>query len=488
MGLQIALSTARNALLATSSQIAVASRNVAGANDAGYARKIATLVTGNGNAQVIITRAGDQALFTRKLGATSDEAASAARLDGLKTLAQTVGDTADATSPAARLGALSAALQAAANQPDSSDLARSAVNAARDLAGSLNDAAAAVQSVRADADSAIKASVATINGLLQQFDATNYAVVRGTANGTDITDSLDDRDRILTQLSAELGITTVTRPDGGMAIYTDGGAALYERGARTVRFDPNAPPPGNAVTVDGVAVTGAGAAMPLKSGRIAGLADLRDGAAVAYGAQLDAMASALVGAFSETYTVADPPPATTVSTVRAAGLFTGTDAAAVPADGAVVAGLAGTIRVAARVDPQQGGDVSRLRDGGIYDARTVVGTGQAAYAGRLNALVTSLGAARTVGTGTDLAGSATLAGFAAASAGWLSQARKDATAAAEYQSTLLSRATDALSNVAGVNGDDETALTLQLERSYTASAKILTVVDDLLKTLMDAVR
>ncbi|MFC6050488.1 flagellar hook-associated protein FlgK, partial [Methylobacterium hispanicum] len=84
MGLQIALSTARNALLATSSQIAVASRNVAGANDAGYARKIATLVTGNGNAQVIITRAGDQALFTRKLGATSDEAASAARFDGLK--------------------------------------------------------------------------------------------------------------------------------------------------------------------------------------------------------------------------------------------------------------------------------------------------------------------------------------------------------------------------------------------------------------------
>jgi flagellar hook-associated protein 1 len=42
--------------------------------------------------------------------------------------------------------------------------------------------------------------------------------------------------------------------------------------------------------------------------------------------------------------------------------------------------------------------------------------------------------------------------------------------------------------VAGVNGDDETALTLQLERSYTASAKILTVVDDLLRTLMDAVR
>ena len=31
-------------------------------------------------------------------------------------------------------------------------------------------------------------------------------------------------------------------------------------------------------------------------------------------------------------------------------------------------------------------------------------------------------------------------------------------------------------------------MTLQLERSYTASAKLLTVINDLLKTLMDAVR
>ncbi|AWN37637.1 flagellar hook-associated protein FlgK [Methylobacterium radiodurans] len=468
MGLQIALSTARNALLATSSQIAVASRNVTGAGDSGYTRKIATLVTGEGTAQVVITRAGDQALFTRKLAATSDEAASAARLDGLKTLAQTVGDTGDATSPAARLGALNAALLAAANQPDSSDLARTAIDAARDLAGSLNDAAASVATVRADADAATKQSVQTVNDLLKQFDAVNFAVVTGTANGKDITDSLDDRDRILTKLSAEMGITTLTRPDGGMAIYTDGGVALYERGARTVRFDPNALPPGNAVTIDGVAVTGATAAMPLHSGRIAGLTALRDGPAVEYGRQLDAIASALVDAFAET------DPTTTPASV-VAGLFTGASAAA--------------IRVAARVDPQQGGAVSRLRDGGIFSNATAVNAlGEAGYAARLTALTGNLAAARTIGAGTDLSGTATLAGFASASAGWLSQQRKGADADAAYQATLLSRASDALSNAAGVNGDDETALTLQLERSYTASAKILTVVDDLLKTLMDAVR
>lgn len=472
MGLQIALSTARNALLATSTQIAIASRNVSGAGDAGYSRKIATLVTGSGTAQVVITRAGDQALFNRKLAATSDEAASAARLDGLKNLAQTVGDTADVTSPAARLGALGAALQAAANQPDSSDLARTAVDAASDLALSLRDAAAAVKTVRTDADAAIAKSVATINDLLAKFDAANGAVVRGTALGTDITDSLDDRDRILTQLSAEIGITTATRPDGGMAVYTDSGATLYERGPRTVAFTPSNGlgngALGNAVLVDGVAVTGANAPMPLRSGRIAGLTTLRDGPTLEYGRQLDAIATGLVSAFAETDATATPP-----ATVP--GLFTGTSAA--------------SIGIGARIDPRQGGSVTRLRDGGIYSDATIANpAGEAAYSGRLTALVAILEAGRPLGGGTDIAGTATLAGFAAASAGWLSQQRKDADSAATYQSTLLSRATDALSNVAGVNGDDETALTLQLEHSYTASAKLLTVVDDLLKTLMDAVR
>lgn len=471
MGLQIALSTARNALLATSTQIAIASRNVSGAGDAGYSRKIATLVTGGGTAQVVITRAGDQALFNRKLAATSDEAASAARLDGLKNLAQTVGDTADATSPAARLGALGAALQAAANQPDSSDLARTAVDAASDLALSLRDAAAAVKTVRSDADAAIAESVATINDLLAKFDAANGAVVRGTALGTDITDSLDDRDRILTQLSAEIGITTATRPDGGMAVYTDSGATLYERGPRTVAFTPSnglgSGALGNAVLVDGVAVTGANAPMPLRSGRIAGLTTLRDGPTLQYKQQLDTIASQLVSFFAETDPTTTPP-------TLVAGLFTYNDGAA-------------GIGIAARVDPRQGGSVMRLRDGGIYSDATVVNpTGEAAYSGRLTALVAKL--ETTFYFGTDISGTATLAGFAAASAGWLSQQRKDADSDATYQSTLLSRATDALSNVAGVNGDDETALTLQLEHSYTASAKLLTVVDNLLKTLMDAVR
>lgn len=480
MGLQLALNTARSSLLATSSQIAASARNVAGANDPAYSRKIATLVTGEGNARVVVTRAADAALFARKLAAASDAAAGSARLDGLKSLAQTVGDAADGTSPAGRLGAFNAALQAAANQPDNADLARAAIDRARELATSLNAAAQAVQTVRTDAETGLSASVGTVNDLLVQFDAANRAVMRGLSVGADVSDALDDRDRILGSLAAEVGITTVERAGGDMAIYTDGGVPLFDRSARSVVLKPATATSAATVVIDGVAVTGADAPMPLASGRIAGLAALRDGPAAQYGAQLDAIAGALIDAFQE--------GGGATGLAAKAGLFTATGAGGALPAGA--GGLAALIAVNAAADPQQGGDAALLRDGGLNGAayRQNPAGGDAAYPDRLRALADALGATRSLGAGTDIAATESLADFAAASAGWLEGQRKDATAKADYQTTLLARAGTALSNAVGVNGDDETALTLQLERSYTASAKILTIVDDMLKTLMDAVR
>ncbi|UHC16406.1 flagellar hook-associated protein FlgK [Methylobacterium currus] len=487
MGLSLALNSARSALLATSSQIAASTRNIAGANDPNYSRKVVSLVSGAGGTTVVVTRASDAALFTRKLSASASAAEGQALLDGLTTLSKTVGDTSDAGSPAARLGALNAALQAAANRPDDAGLARTAIESARDLAASLNSAATAVQDVRARADQGMADSVARINDLLGQFEQANRAVMRGTASGQDISDSLDSRDHILSQLSEEIGISVSDRPGGDMAITTDSGVPLFDRGARTVSFTPtlaySAGTVGAAVIVDGVPVTGATSPMRLASGRLAGLASLRDESAVTYENQLDAIAGALIDTFQEADTRSTTDPA---YAGPKAGLFTAGGGNAMPAS---VTGLASRIALNAVVDPQAGGIVTTLRDGGMNGSAYRANPGSdAAYAGRLRGLISGLARARSFTPGPPLNETATLAGFAADSAGWLEATRKTASGDADYQKTLLSRATEALSNVAGVNGDDETALMLQLERSYTASAKILTMVDDLLQNLLTAIR
>ena len=66
-------------------------------------------------------------------------------------------------------------------------------------------------------------------------------------------------------------------------------------------------------------------------------------------------------------------------------------------------------------------------------------------------------------------------------------ARQSASQSVEYQTTLLGHASEALSNATDVNMDDETALMLQLEKSYSASAKLLSVIDQMLKTLLSVV-
>ena len=56
---------------------------------------------------------------------------------------------------------------------------------------------------------------------------------------------------------------------------------------------------GNAVYIDGVPVTGANSVMPLKSGKLAGLAQLRDQDTVTYQSQLDEIARGLINTFRE---------------------------------------------------------------------------------------------------------------------------------------------------------------------------------------------
>lgn len=487
MSLTAALYTARSSLQAISSQVSVSGRNIAGAHDPAYSRKLAlTTTTADGSARIVsITRAADMALYLRMLGATSNAAGQHALRDGLERLAATIGDPDLKQSPAARIGALNDALQQYANRPDDMTLAQGVVTGAQDLATSLNAAAKAVQQVRGDADADIASAVGRLNGLLASFETLNKAVVQGTIAGADVTDALDQRDSLLAQISEEMGVSVVRRANNDMAIYTDSGATLFETTARAVTFKPTsvftAGATGNAVYVDGVPVTGANATMPLHSGNLVGLTKLRDEVAVAYQGQLDEIARGLIASFAESDQSGGGGP-------DGAGLFTWPGGPGIPADGTIVAGLAGAIRVNAAVDPAQGGLLARLRDGGINGAAYGYNTsGAAGFSGRLTALVDALKAPRAYDPASGLTEAGGVAAFGAASVSWLEGMRQGITGDADYQTTLLARASEALSNATGVNMDDEYAMQLQLEKSYAASSKLIGVINELFDTLLGAV-
>ena len=60
--------------------------------------------------------------------------------------------------------------------------------------------------------------------------------------------------------------------------------------------------------------------------------------------------------------------------------------------------------------------------------------------------------------------------------------------AIETKSAVMLRTEQALSNFSGVNMDQEMAMLLELENSYQAASRLISVVDEMLAALMDAVR
>jgi flagellar hook-associated protein 1 FlgK len=490
MSLSLAFDTAKSALAATSTQTSVVSRNIANAGQGGYTRKTANPVTTDTGGVRIgsVDRAFDTPLFLEMLANTSAAAEHDAIVASLDRLQQTVGDTNETTSLSAKLAGLKTALSQAATKPDDMALAAAAVHAADVMATALNDTGTRIQATRADADQQIGDAVTTINDLLKQLQTVNDSILKGTALKSDVTDALDTRDQLLSQLSENIGIRVVQGSGGGVSVYTDSGVTLFDRTPRNVAFTPtaafSATTTGNAVYVDGVAVTGAQAVMPLSSGRLAGLAEVRDTTAPTYQNQVDEIARGLVEAFAEKDRSGGGLP-------DVAGLFTWSGAPAVPTTGTLSAGIGASIRVAARVDPTQGGDAGLLRDGDISGggAAYLYNTeGSAGFSDRLQDLVQSLATRRSFApTGTALPAEAGLGDYAATSMGWFEGLRKTEVDAQTYSATMLGRTSDALSNATGVNIDDELTKMLDLERSYGAASKLLTAVDGMMKTLLAAV-
>jgi flagellar hook-associated protein 1 FlgK len=130
-----------------------------------------------------------------------------------------------------------------------------------------------------------------------------------------------------------------------------------------------------------------------------------------------------------------------------------------------------------------------LRDGGIGgDPAYVYNTsGAPAFSDRLQELLDGMNATRPFDTAAQSGASGTIAGFSAASVAWLQEARSSADADSEYRIALLERSTEALSKVNGVNLDEEMTALLDLERSYQASSKLITMIDSMFEALLTAV-
>jgi flagellar hook-associated protein 1 FlgK len=485
MTLTQALNTASAIFNNTGKQSAVVSNNIANASNADYTRRQAmTTVSSDGATVVQIARSAEPSLQRQLLSSTSADAAQQQLLTGLGDIQEVIGGNDSETSPATYLSAFQDALQTYAGSPSSNTTAQAAVTAAQDVANSLNSSTTGIQAIRTSADKQIGTTVDTLNGLLQQFQTTNDAVQTATASGSDASDALDQRDAVLKQISSIVGINTVTRANGDMALYTSDGTTLFETVPRAVTFAPTnaytANTTGNSVYIDGVAVAAGTGANTTAQGSLQALLQVRDVEAPTYQKQLDEISRGLVTMFSET---------SSADGSKLPGLFTYTASDGTPGEtptsATIIDGIAGSITVNPAVVTSAGGDPNLLRDGGINGADYVQNTaGDASYSTLLDSYDQAMDAPMDFDPTAGVDSNSSIMDFASNSVGWVESERSAASTAAENTSAASSRSTEAYSNGTGVNLDEELTLMMDIEQSYKAGTKILSAVNDMLTALL----
>ena len=487
--LSSALSSALSGLLVTSGQSALVSRNVTRAGDADYSRRdVGLTLARDGNVRLAAyTRSSDHGLQDRVLRTTSELGDRQITSDALSSLSSIVGDPQDNSSVAAGLYALQQSVRDFQNNPSSRTFSAVAISDARSLATRLNSSSQQISTVRAEAHAGVQSSVTKINSLLSELKVVDTSIRSGKAGTEAYLDDLDKRDGVLRQLSQEIGLRTVSKSDGGIAVYTDGGITLFDVVPRQVEMRASGPllpgTPGPAVIIDGVQISGSNTAMSAINGKLVAHLTVRDDTTLTYEAQMDETARALISLFAESDqgVPATLPPAT--------GLFTYSGAPALPLASTQLPGLASQVKINSLFDDRLGGNPMLLRDGGSNGASYVNNSlGESGYQQRLAAIANAFDAPFSFDPSAKLGTPSTIKAFAESSAGRIAADKAEASGALDKIKASHQRWTEASLRVTGVNLDEEMASLLSLEKSYQASAKVMTTIDQMFAVLVGIVR
>ncbi|OWU83192.1 hypothetical protein ATO6_20340 [Oceanicola sp. 22II-s10i] len=470
MSIASALNAAQSGLSFASRWAQTTSTNIANANNEGYARR-GLLVTTTTQGDVMVSdirRAVDASLDRMYRAETARAGKQGAMADGLSVYTSVLGTQESSDGLVARMTDLRASFGLLSVSPSDTALQRAAVTDAEELASTLNRLNSGLQQARNEVAGKVEADISTINSSLTRLAQLNERIAR-ERSGSELHLSLSDQImKELDTLAPMMDFTLRTTGSGQVEINATGGAEIL-RGetANLLSYDMTT----GKLTAGTQDITpGVDGVRGLSEGGLAGRIELLNTVMPGLQGQLDETARALIDAFAG----ADP-------TTGAGGVGLFTDAGGAPGT-PVTPGLAGRIAVNDAVLPEAGGALWRMRDG-----MGAAAEGQASDATIINSMIAAFDAKTTFDTSVGLGSSATLTQFAAT----LIAEQQSVRATAESARDTAVAGADALqatrAGFMGVNVDDELQQLMQIEQAYGANAKVMSSVNQMIQTLLDAI-
>lgn len=482
MSLTTAMNTALTGLSVSSRLADLTSTNIANASTPGYVRREAELnslrLGGEGAGVTISGINRDVSLFLLNERRSADAAVSNqdTRATFLSRVETSLGTDSE-NSLTARIADFDAALISAASRPESDARLSEVMTSAKRVVEHITSTSQSIQAARTEADSAIASDIDRLNTALAEVEELNGRILAANLAGRDSASFQDLRQRQIDQIAGIIPVRQIPRDDGVISLYSTSGAPLVDGKASEFGFSPTrtitaemnlADGPLSGLTLNGREISTSVNSL-ITGGSLSANFAVRDELAPVAQANLDGLARDLVERFQAAGV--DPTLAS-----GDAGLFTDNGAAFDPAD---EIGLAARLEINAAADPSAGGSLWRLRDG--LGAATQGASGDATLLNTLRDVLVSETTPSSSSLDTGPLGFATLASTITS---WAAQDRvtvEDQLTFAQSRATTLQEQEQRQ----GVDTDYELQNLLLIEQAYTANARVIQTIDDMLATLME---
>ncbi|MCU4185045.1 flagellar hook-associated protein FlgK [Acidiferrimicrobium sp. IK] len=443
----LALSIAASGVTAQQTAMDTVAQNLANSNTPGYVQETPTLTAaaglsplgvGLGVTPLASGQAYDGLLQTSAQQASAALAQSGALqqvLQGIQTgfpVSTTTGLNAD-------LSAFWQSWDTVAQKPSDSGARSQVINLASNLISDLHTSSAAIATSQGNAQQQLSALVSADNSVLTQLAQLNTAIITTKAAGSSANSLIDQQSQLMNQLSQDLGAVSSLQPNGTINVSIGGVNVVAGVTASQLQLTGTAGSLG-VQTTTGTAVT-------MTSGSAAGTLAAINQYLPDYQSQLDGVANDL---------------ATTVNTQLAAGytasgapggpLFTiGSGAASIGLVAAVAAdpSLLAASGTATLPDAANNGANAQSM-ANLYDASSGPDTAYRSFVQTMGTQISALNSQ------------------------------------VQTQTSVANAAQANLQAVSGVNVNSQMVMMLNYQQSYQASAKVISAVDQMMQSLLQA--
>jgi flagellar hook-associated protein 1 FlgK len=452
------MSVALQAMLAQQSALEVVANNVANANTPGYSREVAVMeesppilsgntMVGTGVTMSSVESVRDDILNLRIQQETSQQSSLNSYVGSMNQVQALFNET-QGTGLQTYLSSFFNSFQSLATNPTSSSLRQSVLTSGQDLAGAFSQTSQNLATIQQGLDQSVVQTVQQVNQLTAQVANLNQQI-QDVSNSGDNPGSLEDqRDEDLTNLSNLIDTAVVYSNNGTVSVTTTNGAALVsgnQSDALTTQIN-------SSTGMHDVFAQGTDITSSIAGGELQGYISARDDSIPTAQSSLDNLAAGLISAVNKQQN--NGYDLNGASGVNFFTPFT-------PSTPGSNAGAAATMAVAL-TNPDQ---VAASSDGTQGD----------------NGNATALA---------DLQNQPIVSGQTAGDyySNLIDQVGNDVSNATSEQTAVglvLQQLTNQQASISGVSLDEEATNLVMYQRAYEASARVISVVDELNEASID---